>query len=158
MSNGLFNMHSGHQLAYAMWGMTGLSIVLVILRLYTRIKIVKFVGAEDYMYTLTGVSTLPHFTHTRLTTFHSYSYSVSLCLYKYQFTTDSAKTFGNSPFRTLQMLSFGPMSRILLLFLEMQWPSSRWASSYSVSSKYDGISWLFGARSSSQRRLLLSSL
>ena len=48
-------MHSGWQLACAMWGMTGLSITLVFLRLYTRIRIVKFVGAEDYMYTLTGV-------------------------------------------------------------------------------------------------------
>lgn len=61
-------MHSGHQLAIAMWGMTGLSLVLVILRLYTRIRIVKFVGAEDYMYTLTGVSPLPHYIVSALMT------------------------------------------------------------------------------------------
>ncbi|OTA99757.1 hypothetical protein M426DRAFT_324885 [Hypoxylon sp. CI-4A] len=48
-------MQSGHELACAMWAMAALSLVLVVLRLYTRIRIVKFVGAEDYMYALTGV-------------------------------------------------------------------------------------------------------
>lgn len=49
-------MHPGIQLAVAMWSLTGLSLLLVGLRLYTRIRIVKFVGAEDYMYLWTGVS------------------------------------------------------------------------------------------------------
>ncbi|KAI1088973.1 hypothetical protein F5B19DRAFT_495814 [Rostrohypoxylon terebratum] len=35
--------------------MAALSLVLVALRLYTRIKIAKFIGAEDYMYAWTGV-------------------------------------------------------------------------------------------------------
>ncbi|KAI1446006.1 hypothetical protein F5Y02DRAFT_87288 [Annulohypoxylon stygium] len=48
-------MHPGHQLSCAMWAMATLSLVLVALRLYTRIKIVKFVGAEDHMYAWTGV-------------------------------------------------------------------------------------------------------
>ncbi|KAI1204202.1 uncharacterized protein F4807DRAFT_448568 [Annulohypoxylon truncatum] len=48
-------MHTGHQLSCAMWAMAALSLVLVALRLYTRIRIVNFVGAEDYMYAGTGV-------------------------------------------------------------------------------------------------------
>ncbi|KAI1775928.1 hypothetical protein F4818DRAFT_415439 [Hypoxylon cercidicola] len=48
-------MQSGIQLACAMWAMAALSVVLVVLRLYTRIRIVKFVGAEDYMYACTGI-------------------------------------------------------------------------------------------------------
>ncbi|KAI4865713.1 hypothetical protein F4820DRAFT_447782 [Hypoxylon rubiginosum] len=35
--------------------MAALSLTLVALRLYTRIRIVKFVGAEDYMYVCTGI-------------------------------------------------------------------------------------------------------
>jgi len=38
-----------------MWAMTVLSLTLVGLRLYTRVHIVKFVGAEDHMYAWTGV-------------------------------------------------------------------------------------------------------
>lgn len=41
-----------------MWAMAALSLTLVALRLYTRIRIVKFVGAEDYMYVCTGVRRL----------------------------------------------------------------------------------------------------
>ncbi|KAF3064266.1 hypothetical protein GL218_00964 [Daldinia childiae] len=48
-------MHPGHQLAYAMWAMVILSLTLVALRLYTRIRIIKFVGAEDYMYACTSI-------------------------------------------------------------------------------------------------------
>ncbi|KAI1134631.1 hypothetical protein F5Y05DRAFT_203539 [Hypoxylon sp. FL0543] len=48
-------MHRGHELACAMWALTALSLTLVALRLYTRIRIVKFIGAEDYMYACTGV-------------------------------------------------------------------------------------------------------
>ncbi|KAI0601176.1 hypothetical protein F4775DRAFT_543060 [Biscogniauxia sp. FL1348] len=48
-------MHSGYQLACAMWAMSALSLALVFLRLYTRIYVVKFVGAEDYMYACTGL-------------------------------------------------------------------------------------------------------
>ncbi|KAI6082731.1 hypothetical protein F4821DRAFT_246270 [Hypoxylon rubiginosum] len=48
-------MQSGIQLACAMWAMTALSLALVALRLYTRIRIVKFIGAEDYMYACTGI-------------------------------------------------------------------------------------------------------
>ncbi|KAI1764505.1 hypothetical protein GGR53DRAFT_530636 [Hypoxylon sp. FL1150] len=48
-------MQSGIQLVCAMWVMATLSLALVALRLYTRIRIVKFVGAEDYMYACTGV-------------------------------------------------------------------------------------------------------
>lgn len=49
-------MHPGIQLACSMWALTAFSLTLIILRLYTRVKIVKFVGAEDYMYACTGVS------------------------------------------------------------------------------------------------------
>ncbi|KXJ97246.1 hypothetical protein Micbo1qcDRAFT_191787 [Microdochium bolleyi] len=48
-------MNIGYELACAMWAMTALSLALVALRLYTRIMVVKFVGAEDYMYACTGV-------------------------------------------------------------------------------------------------------
>ncbi len=43
-------MDTGVQLVSAMWALTVLSLVLVALRLYTRIRIVKFVGSEDHLY------------------------------------------------------------------------------------------------------------
>lgn len=48
-------MDPGVQLVSAMWALTTLSLVLVGLRLYTRIRIVKFIGAEDHLYAWTGV-------------------------------------------------------------------------------------------------------
>ncbi|KAI2462959.1 hypothetical protein F4781DRAFT_156209 [Annulohypoxylon bovei var. microspora] len=48
-------MNPGYQLACATWVMVAFSLVLVVLRLYTRIRIVRFVGAEDYMYAWTGI-------------------------------------------------------------------------------------------------------
>ncbi|KAG9249275.1 hypothetical protein BJ878DRAFT_484602 [Calycina marina] len=48
-------MNIGYQLALAMWVLTLFSLTLVVLRLYTRVRIVKFVGAEDYMYVCTGI-------------------------------------------------------------------------------------------------------
>ncbi|KAK0667675.1 hypothetical protein QBC41DRAFT_323488 [Cercophora samala] len=48
-------MHAGHTLAIAMWAMTALSLGLVGLRLYTRIRIVRFVGIEDHLYAWTGI-------------------------------------------------------------------------------------------------------
>lgn len=48
-------MHRGIQVAVAMWAMTVLSLALVALRLYTRIRIVKFVGVEDHLYAWTGI-------------------------------------------------------------------------------------------------------
>lgn len=48
-------MDPGVQLVCAMWALTTLSLVLVALRLYTRIRIVKFIGAEDHLYAWTGV-------------------------------------------------------------------------------------------------------
>ncbi|KAK5653445.1 hypothetical protein OQA88_8931 [Cercophora sp. LCS_1] len=48
-------MHRGHQVAIASWAMTALSLALVALRLYTRIRIVKFVGVEDHLFAWTGV-------------------------------------------------------------------------------------------------------
>jgi len=48
-------MDTGVQLVSAMWALTVLSLVLVALRLYTRIRIVKFVGSEDHLYAWTGV-------------------------------------------------------------------------------------------------------
>ncbi|TLS28451.1 hypothetical protein PpBr36_01423 [Pyricularia pennisetigena] len=45
----------GMQLACAMWALTAMSLALVALRLYTRIRIIKFVGAEDHMYAWTGL-------------------------------------------------------------------------------------------------------
>ncbi|KAK3938887.1 hypothetical protein QBC46DRAFT_460024 [Diplogelasinospora grovesii] len=48
-------MHHGLQLAIAMWAMTAISLGLVGLRLYTRIRIVKFVGLEDHLYVWTGL-------------------------------------------------------------------------------------------------------
>ncbi|KAL8382180.1 hypothetical protein RB595_006118 [Gaeumannomyces hyphopodioides] len=48
-------VHPGIQLACSMWALTLLSLALVAARLYTRIRIIKFVGAEDHMYAWTGV-------------------------------------------------------------------------------------------------------
>ncbi len=48
-------MHRGHQLAITMWAMTALSLALVALRMYTRLRIVKFVGIEDHLFVLTGI-------------------------------------------------------------------------------------------------------
>ncbi|KAK3386813.1 hypothetical protein B0H63DRAFT_520889 [Podospora didyma] len=48
-------MRGGDSVAIAMWAMTALSLVLVALRLYTRIRIVRFVGVEDYLYAFTGL-------------------------------------------------------------------------------------------------------
>ncbi len=47
-------MQPGIALACAMWAMTLVSLVLVVLRVFTRVRIVKFVGAEDHMYAWTG--------------------------------------------------------------------------------------------------------
>ncbi|KAI1076882.1 hypothetical protein F5B20DRAFT_554146 [Whalleya microplaca] len=55
MSTGSFTMHPGLQLACAMWAMAAFLLALVFLRLYTRIYVVRFVGAEDYMYAWTGL-------------------------------------------------------------------------------------------------------
>ncbi|KAK3304873.1 uncharacterized protein B0T15DRAFT_558983 [Chaetomium strumarium] len=41
--------------AAAMWAMTALSLGLLALRLYTRLRIVRFVGAEDHLYFWTGL-------------------------------------------------------------------------------------------------------
>ncbi|KAI8628380.1 hypothetical protein F5Y19DRAFT_437393 [Xylariaceae sp. FL1651] len=54
-SLGTSSMNAGYQLECAMWALTALSLTLVALRLYTRIYVVKFIGAEDYMYAGTGV-------------------------------------------------------------------------------------------------------
>jgi len=48
-------MHPGIQLATGVWGMTLLSLLLIIARLYTRVRIVKFVGPEDHVYAWTGI-------------------------------------------------------------------------------------------------------
>ncbi|KAM7205949.1 hypothetical protein V8F33_000779 [Rhypophila sp. PSN 637] len=48
-------MGLGTQVTVAVWAMTGLSLALVGLRLYTRFRIVKFVGTEDYLFGLTGI-------------------------------------------------------------------------------------------------------
>ncbi|KAH9885328.1 hypothetical protein F4778DRAFT_761137 [Xylariomycetidae sp. FL2044] len=48
-------MNPGLQLACAMWAMTALSLALVVLRLYTRIRVVRFVGVEDHIYAWTGL-------------------------------------------------------------------------------------------------------
>lgn len=48
-------MHAGESLAVAMWTMTTLSLGLAGLRLYTRLFIVRFVGAEDHLYYWTGL-------------------------------------------------------------------------------------------------------
>lgn len=48
-------MQLGYSVAGAMWGMTALSLGFVALRLYTRIRIIRFVGVEDYLYICTGV-------------------------------------------------------------------------------------------------------
>jgi hypothetical protein len=73
-------MQPGIILACSMWALTGLSLTLVVLRLYTRIHIVKFVGAEDYMYAVTGVSQISN-SHSRkwpkLIKRHSYSSAAS---------------------------------------------------------------------------------
>ncbi|KAK0706177.1 hypothetical protein B0T26DRAFT_444813 [Lasiosphaeria miniovina] len=48
-------MHAGLSLAVTVWVLTGISLLLLALRLYTRLRIVRFVGAEDYLYVCTGV-------------------------------------------------------------------------------------------------------
>lgn len=48
-------MPLGTQVTVAVWAMTGLSLAMVGLRLYTRLRIVKFVGTEDYLFGLTGL-------------------------------------------------------------------------------------------------------
>ncbi|KAK3896683.1 hypothetical protein C8A05DRAFT_39770 [Staphylotrichum tortipilum] len=48
-------MQMGYSLAGAIWAMTALSLGFVALRLYTRIRITRFVGVEDYLYICTGV-------------------------------------------------------------------------------------------------------
>jgi hypothetical protein len=48
-------MHPGKALACATWVMTVLCLALVALRLYTRVHLVRFVGAEDYMFAATAV-------------------------------------------------------------------------------------------------------
>lgn len=48
-------MQPGIQLACAMWAMTVLCLALVALRLYTRFHIIRFIGAEDYLFATTGV-------------------------------------------------------------------------------------------------------
>jgi len=53
--NASTTMNTGDELVIAMWAMTALTLALVVLRLYTRIVVVKFIGAEDYMYAGTGV-------------------------------------------------------------------------------------------------------
>lgn len=45
-------MNIGTQLAIATWALTFLSLALVLLRLYTRIRIVRLISAEDHMYWL----------------------------------------------------------------------------------------------------------
>ncbi|KAK3320410.1 hypothetical protein B0T19DRAFT_240226 [Cercophora scortea] len=48
-------MHRGTEVAIAVWAMTAVSLTLATLRLYTRVRIVKFVGVEDYLYASTGL-------------------------------------------------------------------------------------------------------
>ncbi|KAJ4286562.1 hypothetical protein N0V88_007984 [Collariella sp. IMI 366227] len=48
-------MQFGHSVALAMWAMTTLSLCLLSLRIYTRVRIVRFVGVEDHLYFWTGV-------------------------------------------------------------------------------------------------------
>ncbi|EPE02434.1 hypothetical protein F503_00702 [Ophiostoma piceae UAMH 11346] len=48
-------MGPGIELAVSMWVITALVVTLVALRLYTRVCIVRFVGAEDYLYAVTGL-------------------------------------------------------------------------------------------------------
>jgi hypothetical protein len=48
-------MDPGVQLVTFMWAMTAVSLTLVGLRLYTRLRIVRFIGAEDHLYAWTGV-------------------------------------------------------------------------------------------------------
>ncbi|KAK3953016.1 hypothetical protein QBC32DRAFT_340081 [Pseudoneurospora amorphoporcata] len=43
------------EVVVAIWSMTLLSLSFMFLRLYTRIRIVKFIGTEDYVYVLTGL-------------------------------------------------------------------------------------------------------
>lgn len=43
-------MHIGTQLTIATWSLTALSLLLVLLRLYTRIRIVRLLSSEDHMY------------------------------------------------------------------------------------------------------------
>lgn len=48
-------MDMGRSVAVAMWAMTALSLGFVTLRLYTRIRIVRFVAIEDHLYFWTGI-------------------------------------------------------------------------------------------------------
>lgn len=48
-------MHRGIQVAIAMWAMTALSLILAGLRVYTRLRIVRFFGVEDHLFVWTGI-------------------------------------------------------------------------------------------------------
>jgi len=48
-------MHRGIQVAIAMWAMTVLSLILAGLRVYTRLRIVRFFGVEDHLFIWTGI-------------------------------------------------------------------------------------------------------
>ena len=55
-------MHMGGQaprVMAIMWALTAVSWVMIFLRNYTRIWIVRHVGADDHVYTLTGASYPP---------------------------------------------------------------------------------------------------
>jgi hypothetical protein len=48
-------MHLGHSVAVALWVMTFLSLTLVALRVYIRIRLVHFFVIEDHLYLWTGI-------------------------------------------------------------------------------------------------------
>lgn len=43
-----------------MWALTAIIIVFVVVRLYTRVIVLHQVGADDYVYSLSGVSDAAH--------------------------------------------------------------------------------------------------
>jgi hypothetical protein len=63
-------MNRGIEVAIAMWAMTGLSLALAALRLYTRVRIVKFVGVEDHLFVWTGVFLLLFTTSIQIAVHH----------------------------------------------------------------------------------------
>ncbi|KAK1834617.1 hypothetical protein QBC39DRAFT_389323 [Podospora conica] len=48
-------MHRGITVAISMWVMTALSLILAGLRVYTRLRIVRFFGVEDHLFVWTGI-------------------------------------------------------------------------------------------------------
>ncbi|KAL2265856.1 hypothetical protein VTJ83DRAFT_6956 [Remersonia thermophila] len=71
-------MERGTQVSLALWGMTGLALILVALRIYIRIRIVRFFVLEDYLYLSTFVWLLAFAASIQVAIHHGVGREVSL--------------------------------------------------------------------------------